>query len=642
MHTRRTFLNSALIVAGTAVLPKCSGLAFADGDGGIDPAILSAKLTLPDGTVKTFSGAQGVDLGNFKVPFAGIVQRNVMARDPSGLFSIFFRPDRNHNRIEVVVLYGDPLNSSPKTHGPYVFEIFSDGRSLQRIEVPYHYWLARWRWQSAVRPRVRKPAELIAAKLSPPYGITEIARPNVPAKADPYTIMGISSITPFIGQTGERYDIGQNPEYHSAYMATGDSDCYQSMLEWAEASATGPWHINDPKTHKIINWDNWPGATLYDKRHSNPPFYVMKKSEIENKKQIYPNFLRPDDAHHPCTSYIPFISTGDPFHAEELQYQINFYLGGEHGNGPKTYIFDILQTRGFAWMMRSVLDNYLAADLIQSPVLLPKPFWKKVLDANLNYVTDNFVNARDGKAYYFSSGTSKSAMGWWQEDYFCGVLGTAVQLGLKEWLPVLRWKIKTDINRLNGKSGWNPGYPTLYFAQYVKQSQKPAPHNTGNGSIKLFPLSERGNQYAHLGQWQLRFTSPTEFDIITPRGTAPSGALKSGVIGKKLSSGYVPAFQVNEGSVPFAAGDVIYWTFSEITSWKELWDVNLAMGIVQDADPDSLPKAGTDYMYSLYAAMVLAAPNIPEAAELLPGFVKKMKAGGARLTWRNSFVLPPT
>jgi hypothetical protein len=640
MQTRRKFLNNAVLIAGTAIVE--SQQVFAATGGGIDPGTLSAKLTLPDGTVKTFSGAQGKDLGDFTVRFANIVQRNVVTKDSDGLFSVFFRPDRNDDRIEVVVLYGNPFNDAPKTHGPYTFEIFADGRSLQKTEVPYHFWLARWRWQSKPRSKVRSPSQLFEAKLVPPYGVTELSKRSLPVKVPSYTIMGRSSITPFFGQTGGRDDIAQNPEAHSAYLATGDSDCYQSMLEWAEASATGPWHINDPRTNGVINWDNWPTASTFEARFSKPKLFIMKESERdERKKFVYPDFLKPDAAHHPCLSYIPFLSTGDPFHAEELQYQINFYLGGEHNpQGPKRYIFDMEQTRGFAWMMRSVVDNILAADLIQSRTLLPKSFWKKVLENNRRFITDNFVNAPGTKARYFSSGTSKTAMGWWQEDYLCGVIGMAVQLGLREWLPVLQWKIKTDLNRINGTSGWNPGSPIVYYGQYVKQSQRGGPRNVGNGAIQLAKLSERGSQYRFVGEWQIRFTSATEYDIVAPSGGPPNGSLTKGVVGKKAYSGYVQELLVVPGSTPFAPGDVIYWTFSEIKDWKELWDVNLAMGVVEDAGPGELREADDEYMYALYAALTLAAPNIPEAASLLPGMIEKMKSNGTRLTWRTSFALP--
>ncbi len=599
-----------------------------------DPAKMQAVLHLAEGDI-VLNGANAIDLGDFTVPFAGIVQRNLHAVSPDGLWHVYFRPDRNSARMECVVLYGDPQNPNPRTYpNAYSVDFLYDGQVVGTVSVPYHFWLARWRWQSSPRPRVRRPSDLIAAKLSPPYGVTDITTSKLPGPAKPYTPMGVSSITPFIGQTGERGDIGINPEHHSAYMATEDATAYQSMMEWAEAGSTGPWHINDPATGGVFSFAANPDATIIS--NGTIPLHVQKVSEKDaNGKAIYPDFIQPDDAHHPCTSYIPFITTGDPYHAEELQYQINYYLGGEAQpkGTPKTFIFDRAQTRGYAWMMRSVVDNYLAADLIQGATLLPKSYWKDILDKNLAWITANFVNAADGKAAWFSSGTSKTAMAWWQEDYLLCAIAIAVMLGLEDWRSVLQWKAKTDIARMNGVSGWDPSAPTLYFAQFVKQDQRPGAANAGNGTIQFFPISERSDQYDYLGEWQLQFTGPTDFNIFKPDGKPAPAPVKTGTVGVKTGSGYVPMFTVNAGSKPFAAGDVLYWTISKITDWKTLWDVNAAFGMPQ-SPPDP------EYISHLHAAVTLAGANVPELGALLPAVKSLMQATGRTVTWRDSFVAP--
>ena len=47
----------------------------------------------------------------------------------------------------------------------------------------------------------------------------------------------------------------------------------------------------------------------------------------------------------------------------------------------------------------------------------------------------------------------------------------------------------------------------------------------------------------------------------------------------------------------------------------------------------------SDYLFHLYAAVTLAAPYVPELAALRPGLIGKMKAGGAKLIWRDSFAV---
>ncbi len=486
MRTRRDFLHAtgAILVAGAAITEDAQSSAHSAGlksspGQAVSVSALSAILTFADGSTRRFVGANGVDLGDFTVPFAKISQRNVLVKSNDKLFSVFFRPDRDNGRVEVVVLYGDPFNDAPATMGAYTCEIFHNGKSLAKVDVPQHFWLSRWRWKSLPRPRVRRPTDLVAAKLSVAYGGSSMTMP-MPQKATSYEIMGNSNITIFIGETGERMDIGQNPEYTAAYMATENEGMYESMMTWAEASASGPWHINDPTTNGIINWDNWGKFTTWgDQPRSHGSAMYLSPHPLPKATCI-----RPEDAHHPCLSYIPFLLTGDPFHAEELQYQINYYLGAEHNVDVRRYIFDKLQTRGWAWMLRSTVFAYLACDNIQSGRLLPKEFWKKVLDNNLAWITDNFMNSQSTKERVFSSGTSKPHMGWWQEDYLCGVLAMMQRLGkFPEWKPALEWKIKSNINRLNGTSGWPRTSPTIYFAQWWSLSFMPNRNNRGNGTI---------------------------------------------------------------------------------------------------------------------------------------------------------------
>ena len=228
MKTRRDFLHTtgAVLVAGAAMAdgsrtPALSESSRTSPRQAVSISALSATLTFADGVTRNFAGANGIDLGDFTVPFAGISQRNVLVKSDDKLFSVYFRPDRNDERIEIIILYGDPFNDEPATIGAYTCEIFNNGVSLEKVGVPQHFWLSRWRWQSSLRPRIRRPADLVAANLSVAYESSSMTIP-LPREAKPYEIMGASNITLFMGETGDRMEIGQNPEYTSAYMATED------------------------------------------------------------------------------------------------------------------------------------------------------------------------------------------------------------------------------------------------------------------------------------------------------------------------------------------------------------------------------------------------------------------------------------
>jgi len=593
-----------------------------------DPAKLKAVITFKDATQFTFLGAAARDLGDFVVPHARITQRNLVVTSDDGLWRVFFRPDRDNARVEAIALYGAPKTANPATFDePYAFQVFYDDAPISpEITAPKHFWLARWRWQSSPRPRVQTPEQLVSKQLVPAYARTRLTRAQLLNSVLPAAIMDNSTITTFMGQTGERFDIGIMPEHAACYMATGDAIAYDSMMQWAEASATGPWHINDDNDG-IQDWRKLPLANTYSVATSTPPIFVTK---IDPK---YPgDFLRPDDAHHPCLSYLPFLSTGDPFHAEELQYQINFYLGGEHYDGSaldparkaaggKLFIFDLAQTRGYAWMLRSAVFCHLAADLIQSPTLLPKSFWQQVLDANLKYLVDTFVNGTTPKEQIFGSGTSRTSMGWWQEDYLCGVLGMMVKK-LKGydagWAPVLDWKLKSNAGRLSTAYGGGLN-PEVYYAQFVKQTV------SDPDQVKVLPLSERGSQYANLGTWTLTFTDATHFTITDPAGRARG----SWVTGEKpVAIGNVPQLWVPNAQTE---GKVITWSFAAIETWEELWDVNVSFGIVQPSPDGKMVLISHEYAGSLYSALAASESS------LLPAYVEDAYASiGADIPWRDS------
>ena len=82
--------------------------------------------------------------------------------------NVFFRPDKDSDRSEIVVELGrlfGAANAAAANLGAYRATIQRGDNVLARIEVPKHNWFGRWRWQSAPRPIDVSPAELVAAGL---------------------------------------------------------------------------------------------------------------------------------------------------------------------------------------------------------------------------------------------------------------------------------------------------------------------------------------------------------------------------------------------------------------------------------------------------------------------------------------------
>ena len=177
IRDRRSVFLSGLAL-GAAARIGLTGAPAAAASPGSEP--LKVRLVL-DGKTYEFDETKGRDLGDYKGP--GFVQRCVMVTVADLPMSVFMRPDQGSERVEVVFELGRMWSGPPRHLGAYTVEIARGEKQLARVEVPYHYWFSRWRWQSAPRPRITTPQALMAASLVPPYENESVERPSRPAEA---------------------------------------------------------------------------------------------------------------------------------------------------------------------------------------------------------------------------------------------------------------------------------------------------------------------------------------------------------------------------------------------------------------------------------------------------------------------------
>src|SRR5213593_1246608 len=149
---RRRLMSRQIVSAATVLALSVFAAWPSNAQSPTELANLGVEIALPDGR-HAFAARSGGDLGDYSGP--GFVQRNVAVRDPKIPFTVFFRPDRDGGRVEVVFEWGDPFNSNPRHLPGYVARIVEDGKTLATVKVPVHYWMSRWRWQSAPRPIIR-------------------------------------------------------------------------------------------------------------------------------------------------------------------------------------------------------------------------------------------------------------------------------------------------------------------------------------------------------------------------------------------------------------------------------------------------------------------------------------------------------
>jgi hypothetical protein len=463
---RRELLSAGL---STALLPLAGGLANAaplkakGGKGGSPTP--TPDVTDPPAPVVTTTGNlrvvvtigtsiyevrqdQAYDLGNFVSEIGGFTQRCLRADVPGLPMTIFFRPDLNSGRGEVVFELGRLFNTAPANLGAYTATIYRDAELLATVSVPTHYWFSRWRWQSAPRPVVANVDSLISQGLLPPY--TRAAE-SLSLTAQVYTVMGLAGVTPYMPSTGERADIGLLTEPQAQFVRTSNAAALETLRAQAEAAGTVPWHLRDENTGAPIDFRTYPNATWYGANAGTP--YIASTSTP----------VTIDSAHMPALAYVPYLLTGDPYHLEDLQFQATW----NWGSLPAAYRPSIPQARTFAWNLRTLAQCARVTPAATPAWLLPRDYWSAQLAAHRQYFEANYVESSDPVRSLFratgniANGRDEGATApggtWvdpWQDEFTGAVLGWMLAMGFSDWRTSFDWKIGGTIARLCGTSGW--------------------------------------------------------------------------------------------------------------------------------------------------------------------------------------------
>jgi hypothetical protein len=417
--------------------------------------VLRAVITIGANTYEVRQD-QGQDLGNFVSDIGGFTQRCVRA-DVAGLpLTVFFRPDLNSDRVEVVVELGRLFSATPANLGAYAVAIYRDTQLLATLNVPAHYWFSRWRWQSAPRPVVANVDTLISQGLLPPYSR---AAEVLSITAQAYSIMGLAGVTAYMPTTGERPDIGMLTESQAQFVRTSDQNALATLRAQGEAAGTVPWHMRDENTGAPIDFRTYPRATWYSASTGSP--YIATPSTP----------IAVDSAHQPALAYLPYLLTGDPYHLEDLQFQATW----NWGSLPPAYRPSIPQTRSFAWSLRTLAQCARMTPATTPAWLLPRSCWLDQLTVHRQYFEANFVNGFDPVSSIFRStsniatareeGPTAPGGTWvdpWQDEFLASIMGWMIVMGFTDWRMAFDWKIGSTIARTSGAYGWVRAHAVPY------------------------------------------------------------------------------------------------------------------------------------------------------------------------------------
>jgi hypothetical protein len=414
------------------------------------------------GEVFAFDAADAEDLGAFVSP-AGFRQSCFRSTHPTLPLTVFFRPDEDSDRLEVVFELGHLWNGRTENLGPYRAEIQRGGKTIAAEDVPRHFWFSRWRWQSAPRPIARVIPALRERGLIPPYANRSdgiFGRAKDQGRPQRYRLMALARIEPKMGSTGERADIGLVTETQARFLCTEASDALATMRAQAEAASTLPWHLRDERTGAPVDLDRHAKMSWYWNPEAGDPHVSLAQTGIEI-----------DSAHQPALAYVPYLLSGDPYHLEDLQFAANYNRGAL----PPQYRLSVPQPRTFAWSLRTLAQAARITPETAPKWLLPAAYFRDDLARTREWFEATYVESRDPLHAVFRATDSPAeardepprAPGgtWispWQHEFVVAVLGWVVLMGFDDWRKAFLWALGGTLARSSGGSGWPRSRPSPY------------------------------------------------------------------------------------------------------------------------------------------------------------------------------------
>jgi len=496
----------------------------------------------------------------FVSDFAGFTQGSVHVYRDDNPLRMYFRKDvtPDPTRIEIILELGGPVTNSVAQGGlttdgsnanlaGFTLQIFHSSGIAQSVPYPLttnlrntstapHFpsfgCFTRWRWNPRPRTEARSRTQLHSPlNLIPNYNQESATKLNCVDVGQPGAFgadteyysgavqgnnlnpVGVNENGP-IGinttATGNRPEIGLINDWQANYIINGNPKARKTMYIVAEVQGGMPLFYRDLTTGAPVD------------------FTVKTTSSYFNTK--IPGVIVPSsgsgwqlDAQHSLSmSYIPYILTGDPFYLENVQFLANWdvgynnFRGSRSGNGYQLNEADPLhgpfadsdgiallpaylsQTRALGWSIRNQAQAYIATPESVPDWLLPKSYFKTVLDQNQQYWDKWGSNHAANVANSTVPGPSYAGLDFFghlpvstdfELGYMLGYLMTGLgfavnQARLAELQPYLNYTSTLLVGMSSGLTAWDNRWPSPYNFQIqpVSTDHNSSPETINNWS----------------------------------------------------------------------------------------------------------------------------------------------------------------
>ncbi len=239
--------------------------------------------------------------------------------------------------------------------------------------------------------------------------------------------------------TGYRGDLGLLPAWASAYLIGQSRAALDALIVSGEQAGGVPWHFRDPKTNT--------GATRLDHPNLGFDYRVRKDRHGIAPADYKPTGWRPDVAHQPSLSALPYLVTGDRHLLDQLLFQATWNMlrnpPNTSGNPMGLWIND--ETRSHAWILR---EHAYAAQLVPDRHSL-KPYLDRTLDQRLDHYIRTHVETGElgagkgapleGYIHGYGLDKPKGKLANFMQDYAAMAFGQVALMGYPKAARMADW-----------------------------------------------------------------------------------------------------------------------------------------------------------------------------------------------------------
>ncbi len=373
-------------------------------------------------------------------------------------------------RVDVTIENAWAYEPNPQNF-TYDAQVLVGGRPVYTKAALTHLHHARWRkvfWWGGAAPEVNvkhNTGYLIATRAVPNYDqALSIPETTLAALASKWTgpatePMGVGLAVKGMPTTGGRDDIGLLPSWAAIHLLSMDDRA--RMVTQGTADQAGSWsmHYRDKNTNRPVSLIDYPYMTIYGRSTDT-------KNRATGQYEAFPLCPKTlcatpythDSAHQPSLAYLPYLTTGDHYYLEELQFWAMWNVFSSNP-GYRSNIKGLLhsgQVRAQAWSLRTLAQ---AAWITPDKDRL-KGHFEQILSHNLDWYNEKYTNnAAANKLGILDHGSyavvykSKTAVAPWQDDFFTSAVGYTADLGYTKALPLLKWKAKFPVSRMTTTTG---------------------------------------------------------------------------------------------------------------------------------------------------------------------------------------------